>query len=321
MKKEIKAHYNLLKMRVKEDHSIPHLPWMVEDLSQLSVDQLFDRLKLLNINLTPDNFPLYLEEVSSPEELFECVMPEGAKEELLDQAYLLIFQLYKRLSSNQEALSLFADAFDEAIDRYQQESDLARDEVLTFLQELQALLVQSKEKQGRKEIFKEICSYLAFDLEGFLYDFILDEIDRKEELGAKEWIELFEPYLLNPYWFEILKMRLTRRTTEQFEALYLLAKQMQDFDFIVEVVDFFIEEEEFELAATLLLSAMDNLNIEAEFVELLCLSEGLFSEMNKEKERLEVKKILDNRFKIPDEKFVSKNDSELLKIKKLIEDL
>ena len=59
-----------------------------------------------------------------------------------------------------------------------------------------------------KEIFNVISSYCAHDLNGFLYNYILDQLDSESWIYASDLLDALTPYFLDPLSLEFLHIRL-----------------------------------------------------------------------------------------------------------------
>src|SRR5271156_2097938 len=92
-----KALFNLLRISWIEDRSSDVKQWQVEDLRDMTIEELFSRLKRLGIILDQEGFYLYAENCDGPEELADCVWFEEEDLEGHDKAYLLLFELWRRL--------------------------------------------------------------------------------------------------------------------------------------------------------------------------------------------------------------------------------
>ena len=112
------ALYNLLKINWLEDPSIDVEAWQVEDYRKISYEELFERLEKLGISLTQESFFIYSENVSTPEQLLEFLWIHDDEAKEYDQAYLIIFELWRRLLPEKQSLSIFCDELDYRIELY-----------------------------------------------------------------------------------------------------------------------------------------------------------------------------------------------------------
>jgi hypothetical protein len=115
------ALYNLIRMNWLEDPTLPVEPWQVEDYRLLPDEEIYSRLEKLGISIDQARFIEYALHFTSPEEMTETLWVD---EELdnFDQAYLLIFELWRRFLPEKQSLSIFCDELDYLIDRYDEDS-------------------------------------------------------------------------------------------------------------------------------------------------------------------------------------------------------
>ena len=82
------------------------------------------------------------------------------------------------------------------------------------LQRLQELLEDSTDLgENPRAIFATLSRHVAHDLEGFLFDYISDQIDARNDLDATELIRIFYPYVKDVSCFDFLKARLLMSNT------------------------------------------------------------------------------------------------------------
>src|SRR5580700_5828395 len=91
-----KALYNILRFNWLENPSMPVEKWQVEDYRALPLPHLFSRLKQLSISLDDAAFLSYAENCATPEELVDLLWTEENDVKGQDQAYLLLFELWRR---------------------------------------------------------------------------------------------------------------------------------------------------------------------------------------------------------------------------------
>lgn len=319
MKKEIKAHYNLLKAQVAWDLSTPHESWMIEDLSSVSDKELFERLKNLKVPVESSSIAHYLEEIDTPEDFVEAVTLETDLPEKVEQAYLILFELFKRHAPKNTCLSVFADELDTSIQKYELSSGKNFKEILAQLKQLELFLRENlANAKNPVEVLDKVSRYFAYDIEGFIYDYIADLIDRAEEVQAQELIELFFDYLARPYWFSLLEFYLKGNHEDRLENLVELALETRDFEFSLEVIHL-LKDEEHERFFSLLSHIVDFSKEEADFVELLTIAHEYFEEKDRHREMLEVRKILDSRSQIDEKRRIHPQDNGILHFKKIID--
>lgn len=289
-----RALYHLLRSNWLEDPSIQVKPWQVENYRQLSVDELFKRLKALKIPLTSETFLLYAESCDSPEEVVDCVWLDDTDDAGRDQAYLLLFEIWRRLLPKKQSLSLFCHELDHLIDVYDKE-DLKDEEVLQgALSDLEDILDEGVDQGGdAKEVFSSVACYCAHDLESFLYDYISDQIDAKNDLYASELLDGFYEYISDVKWFDFLKVRLfaSRDLGDAKKLLRRLLEDEPDFELLLEIGTFLITAGDEALFLQTLKQALPLIKEEEEFQDLLSLAADFYHFLDREEEK-EIRNLL-----------------------------
>ncbi|MDN3505648.1 MAG: hypothetical protein P0S96_00250 [Simkaniaceae bacterium] len=321
-----RALFNLIRMNWQEDPSLPAEDWQVEDYHNLSTENLFQRLELLGLNLDEERFLQFSEAVISPEELIDTLW---TSEDMaaFDQAYLLIFELWRRSLPEKQSLSIFCDHLDDLIDLYDQGEIEDEKTMQNAIADLEQVLDEHVDQGGEpKEIFKEISLYCAHDLESFIYDFISDQIDANNSVYATELLEAFEPYTDDEKWFSFLHMRLTASSDqEEANALLtdLLAEQEQEpeFEFLLDVARFLIHQGTISYFMETMALTRYLIETEQDFQELLAIASQFYRLLDKEEKADRIFKILSRRQKNPLEQEISSSDKDVKEFFALVEDL
>lgn len=320
-----RALYNLLRMNWQEEQNLPVEDWQVEDYRSLSQEQLFSRLKDIGIPLDETHFNAFVEEVSSPEELLEAVY-DGEDLTRYDQAYLVIFELWRKLAPEKQSLSVFCDHLDHLIESYDREELEDPKELYDALAELEQVLDEHVD-QGiePKQIFVEIAYYFAHDLESFIYDFASDLIDEGQDLYASEILDAFEPYIQGEKWFEFLHIRLRSREDQEeaIEALRdLLGKEQSnpDLEFYFDVARFLINRGGSHYYLETISAMKPLLHTEQDFQELLAMTCQFYALLDYEKKALLIEEILKERSQLSLEREISSDDRDVKRFFDLIKD-
>ncbi len=240
-----KALYNLIRIGWLEEPTIAALPWQVEDLRTIDLDTLFLRLQALGINLTRDSFLAYANQSKTPEDLADLLWNREQDVEGRDKAYLLLFELWRRLLPDNFTLSVFCDKLDWCI-YYYDKDQLEEEEMEEVISKLEDLLDDNVDQGGDpQEIFQAVESCCAHDLERFLYDYIVEDIEKKEEISGSELLDGFYIYVSNTSWFDFLRARLLIATSEHEGSLMLqrLIEQLEedpDLELFFEIADYLV---------------------------------------------------------------------------------
>lgn len=240
-----RALYNLLRLNWRDDPSLTIQPWQVEDYRAKPLSEIFKRLRGLGIVLDEKSFKEYASTVETPEELAECLWLKEEDEEDYGHAYLLLFELWRRLFPEQQSLSIFCDELDYQIDLYDHNAVQDEDKMQAIIKELEDILDRHADLGIQpKEVFTMVGQYCAHDLERFLFDYIADQIDCGNDIYASEMLDGFSSYVKNEEGFDFLKGRLLYETEpEEAEMLFQgLLEQMEEncpFDLLLEMSAYF----------------------------------------------------------------------------------
>lgn len=206
---QTRALYNLLRFDARQNPNANHEPWCIEDLREVSLEEIENRLKECGIVLDKESFSRFAEEHDTPEELWELFLSGNESPKEQDRIYLLIFELWRRWCPEKQSVSIFCDELDSRIDLYDR-GEIEKDErIQDALANLQEILDENSDLGADPiSVFEGISEYCAHDLESFLYDVISKLLDAGNTLYAQELIDGFSPYVTKPIWFEFLKARL-----------------------------------------------------------------------------------------------------------------
>jgi len=312
-----KALYNLLKINALDNPNLVPKAWQIEDLRLVPIHQIFERLKRLNLALDEQSFPLFAEEADSPEDLLDFVW-DSEDMEGHDRAYLLLFELWRRLLPNNQTLSIFCDELDHLIDRYDRgmlEDDAALEDALSILEDV---LDNASDEQDSspEEVFAEIARYCAHDLESFLYDYITAQIENEDQLYASELIDSFYDYISEKKWFDFLRARLFFSTTTEesnrlIERLLEELEEEPDVDLLLQIIDSLVHFGDIRLFHLAVKQAIPLLKTEKQFRELLAMSADYYRCLDKEKEEKDIHTLLEKRSKLDESRPFDPSDKNL----------
>lgn len=275
-----KALYNLLKVNWKKNPSMKVESWQVEDYRSLPAETIFSRLNNLEIVLNEEHFRLHATNCDTPEELVDYLWTKGEDPVLQDQAYLLLFELWRRLLPERRSLSIFCDTLDDLIERYSENPHQMDEEVQMMLHNLEDVLDENVDLGGEpKEVFRLIEESSAHDVESFLYEYIAIQIEENNALYASELLDGFYGYIKDPKWFDFLRARLFVLTNSEEAALMIerILEQLEeipDVDLLFEIISYLATEGEYPLFAKAVNQAIPFIETEEDLSDLL----GLVSE-------------------------------------------
>jgi hypothetical protein len=314
-----KALYNLLKINALDNPALAPNVWQIEDLRSLATPVLFERLKRLKLALDENSFALYAEETDSPEDLVDFVWDDENDAEGRDRAYMLLFELWRRLLPQKRCLSIFCDELDHLIDKYDRgmlEDEESLEGALSILEDI---LDDACDQQGisPQEVFNEISRYCAHDLESFIYDFISARIEAEGELYASELIDSFYEYISDKKWFDFLRARLFFSThTEQsnilIERLLEQLNEEPDIDLSLQIIDGLVHYGDIRLFPFAVKQTIPLLKTEKDLRDLLTMSAEYYRCLDREKEENEIHALLEKRSKLHESQPFDSSDTSLM---------
>ena len=319
-----RALFNLLRINWLEDPTSIVKVWQVEDLRDLSIEELFSRLKELRVILNEENFYLYAENCSSPEELVDLIWMEEEDLEGYDQVYLLLFELWRRLIPDQFCLSVFCDELDQLIESYDR-GELENEEALqNGLRILEDILddAYDKEKKSQK-VFTEVASYCAHDLERFLFDYIADQIAENNETYASELIDAFYDYASDRIRFDLLRARLLSLfNLEESSLLYSRileeVRERPDLEILLLAAEGLVHHGGVGIFMQVIKQALPLIKTEEEFQNLLGIIAEYYRCLDRDEDEKVVKNLLESRSTQSLKALIDPSDRALARISHLI---
>jgi len=296
-----KALFNLLRLSWAEDPSKKVYPWQVENYRLLSEQEIYKRLRALGIALDAERFLVYAESAETPEDLVDCLWLNEEDSLGQDQAYLLLFELWRRRFPDRKTLSIFCDELDYLIEQFDK-GDFQNDEkIQEMLTELEDILDQTVDQGGDPvTVFKTICDFCAHDLPSFLYDYIAEQIDLENELFASELLEGFHEFLISEKRFDFLRARLFVSTNPDeanmmFHNILENLLEEKDNDLLFEIIRYLVRQGDAPIFMKAVRQLLAELKTEAEFQELLAHVAEYYRCLDQEEEEKAVQNILVNR--------------------------
>ncbi len=318
-----RAYYNLLRMGLYDDKDIEIEPWQVEDYRKLPLETLFQKLKETDIALNRTEFLNLAEEYDTPEDLTDGLVED---EEINDKAYLILFELWRRLVPEKQCLSIFCDEFDNQIHLYEQDLIEDFEPLEDAIANLQMILDENTDEGANPhEIFNHIKSGCACDLENFLYDFIALQIDEDNTVYASELLDNISPYVEDTKWFTFLKIRLLGYTDPP--AAQLLIRQMvckipsqPDLDFNLEILSYLVQGGERDVFIDLIKQTIPLIQTEQDFKDLLAIASDYFVCLDQDRLEKGIQEIIHERNSIPLQERVYPDDPHFYQLIKVVSD-
>lgn len=276
MELERRALYNSLRMNWLIDEETDVEPWEVENYRDLPFEKLFLRLAACGIALDPPHFHGLADSYDTPEELTDELL-EGFEGDVAeqDQIYLVIFELWRRLVAEKMCLSIFCDELDHQIYLYDQGLADDAEAIQDALGNLQAILDENVDEGGDPvQVFSSVGNSCANALEGFLYDFISEQIDHDNNSYASELLDGFERYMVDEKRVTLLRARILSEAEgggvdALVEKLVKWAVRDEDIEFSLDLLSFMIQEGDKASFIKLVKKTCELLNKEEDFQDLL----------------------------------------------------
>lgn len=312
---ERRALYTALRLSWLADPSIQVEPWQVENYREMSLPLIFSRIKHLGYHLDKESFNALAESYESPEDLVdELTADDEIEPKKEDQLYLLIFELWRRFEKEKPSISIFCDELDHQIHLYDQGSLKSFEEIQDLFSKLQVILEENSEEGADPEsILQMIGQGCANDIEGFLYDFIAEQIESGNYPYAHDLLESFSEYTSDKKWFDLLKVRLIANTDPRqaptaLEALSEVAMESTDLEFCLEVLSESVYEGDKELFAQLVKHCIPLLQCEEDLQDLALTCIEFLRLLDKDAEKETLESALKGREKIPESHPFSSKD-------------
>lgn len=322
---ERRALYHSLRVNWQLDPMAGIEPWQVEDYRKIPVDELFARLASIGVPVEYAQFLALADSEESPEDFAETLLPDNVQDqETADQMYLIIFELWRRLFSERQTLSIFCDEWDHQIDLYEAGHLDSMEGLGDVLNQFSSILEETKEQgDDPKALYASIMQGCAHDVEAFLYDFSLAQIQEQNIPYAEEIVENFMPYVKDKHWFKLLNLQILAKTdpAEAERLTPVLVKECQaeqNLEFNLEFLAFLATQIQEEKPFIQLVKVIiPELSTEEDFWDLLSSAEDYFHYKDAESKEEWVKSLRARRFKNdPDLRF-SVQDSDLQELLKL----
>ena len=271
-----KAFYNLIRLNLPriEAGELPITDlqeWQTANYRNKTTEELLQQLKGLQIDVGSSGFEVFGAHFEAPEEIVEVLAKEREPLEK-DQLFLIFFELWRRIFPEKRTISIFCDELDNQIVAYNVGTPHAIADALTHLQQL--LDEQVDQGLGAHQAFQLIQIYCANDLESFLFDYILAEIDAGNYSYAKELLDGFKRYVQDPIWFDYLQARsaILEDPEEGYELLERVIEEIHpnmDLDLLEEMLFFLANTGNHSLFYILAKKVLPLLKTEEDFQEFL----------------------------------------------------
>ena len=308
METERRALYTSLRINWLADPTLRVESWQVENLRDISTTELLGRL-----SLTQAEFLNIAESFDTPEEM---------SQEENDPAYLVIFELWRRLLPEKPSLSIFCEELDHQIYLYDTDR-VENDETFqdTLNQLLQILNDNADNDLPPQACMESICSLSAHDVEAFLYGYFSDELDQENFLVVRDLAEGFYPFIQDKSWFDFILFRLKVQEEKgdlEAELQNLLKNEGPlSLDFYLEILSFLTHWGDIKTYCQVSKKALFMIETEEDFSDFIQISADFYHFLDSEDREKQLLDIVKTR-KIPYETRFDPNDSAFQQVKKII---
>jgi hypothetical protein len=318
-----RALYNLLQLPQENSEVIESLePWQIEDYRKLSDQQIIQTIEKLGINIPSlDGFATLADSFESPDEMTEAVARE-LEEKKQDQLYLNLFELWRRHLPEKRCPSVFCDELDYQIREFSRDPDNQAEEMEDILNYfLQILDSHIDEGADPQALFNTFQTYCATSLEGFLFQYIIREIEGGDYEYATDLVQGFYPYINNPLWFNYLMARaqMFEDPKEGTDILAQVIEQVEDLELAEEILLYLSKERNHPLFCALCQKILSLIKQEEEFQEFLECVHLHFQQMELHEPVREIAALIEARQKKRATTPLTRTDPGLKSIHALIE--
>ena len=316
-----KSFYNLLRVKRNSNPKSRVASWQIEDLRELELATLFTRLSKLGVFLDEISFVEQAQQFDNPEELTKHIWPKEGEDQA--KCYLLLFELWRRLLPENLPISLFCDQLDYLIEAYDRGSLVEVDQLQEALESLEDILDSAADKEGSstEEIFLYACSYSAHDLEGFILDYIADQMIEENYVRASELLDGFSPYVTHKKRFKALRICLflstgTPSASLMFERFLEYLQEEPDFESLLILMDYLVYRGNREVFFKVVKQALLFMKTEEQFQDVLEMMTEYYHYMDLEEEEKRISQMSNTRRNYPLEVLLNKKDPMYLNIVK-----
>ncbi len=316
-----KALYNLLQINLPKIESgelkIEDLqPWQTENYRQQSTTTLLDQLGTLGISFGNSDFTAYADTFEEPEEMLDAIANEREPLEQ-DQVFLLIFELWRRHFPEKRTLSIFCDELDYQMTQYDLGSECEIADTLEYL--LQILEENVDKGLNAIDVFQTMQSYCANEIDSFLFDYILTQVEEANRDYASELLDGFYPYLKDTIWFDYLRARIQYIDDDEvggmlFDKLIAKVGEATSIDLVEEILYFFADIGNHTLFYDLGMKMFDLMKVEEDFREFLEICYIHYDHLELKEPALALSEIFHRRKEIASDTPLDPSDPDLKKL-------
>jgi hypothetical protein len=327
---EGRALYNLIQLNLKPDAESTLLSgeklesWQTDNYRNKPTESLIQGLQQLNIPFDLTQFEQWTRHYDTPEELTDTLVG-NQKPYIQEKAYLLVFELWRRLCHEKQSLSIFCDELDYQITLYDRGETHSPSDIHDILASLLKVLNDNVDQGATPEAaFSLLQSYTANDLESFLYDFIFEELEGGDRAYAEDLLESFTRYMNDKKWFQLLtiEIEITRDHTAgalKLKELIKEAEQRPQLSFDLEILHFLSKHGGRNLFFHLAHHALTLISTEEEFEDFLAIAAAFFHSIDWEEKEHTIQNLMMKRLERV-KGVLKKSDPDLIALSKIFKE-
>lgn len=293
------------------------------EIRNSSLEDLFEDVKKLGLPLDQKAFEILAKTYDTPEEMaLELI---AGNERIHASLYPLLCEIWRRLCPEKYTISIFGRELDYLIEQYENATLEQPEDLYQALAQLHNILDENCENGlSPEDAFSIIQEYVDYDLDSFLYIYILNEIETSDGAYAHDLLDAFLPYVQDKIWFDYLMVRveiledLEQGYEKLEEFIEIQLKEEENLDLNLEVLLFLAQSGHHTLYLNLALPSISLLDTEEDFLDFADLAKEHFQTLELESLADQVKNVLENRQPRPLNMPFSPEDPDLLQIHKIL---
>jgi len=321
-----KALYNLLQLNLNRIESgefkvgkLHH--WQIANYREKTSEELFHQLHGLGIVLESKDFEVFCKSFESPEEMVEILAKEREPLEK-DQIFLILFELWRRYFPEKRTISIFCDELDYQMTAYDLRTP---NEIGDALASLQLLLEEQVDRGLEPHLaFQLIQTYCANDIESFLFDYILNDVEEANQQLARDLFDGFQPFVKGKIWFDYLAARIDILDDPEagYGKLEKVVEQIHDgvnLDLVEEILFFLAHSGNHSLFYTLAKKALPLVHTEEEFQDFLEACYAHYDYLELKQPAFAISLLFHSRTHISPETMLSQEDPGVKEVRSILE--
>jgi hypothetical protein len=295
--------------------------WQVANYREKSTEELFQQLHGLGVMIEQDKFETFCTDFEAPEEIVETVAQEKPPLEK-DHLFLILFELWRRRFPEKRTISIFCDELDYQMTAYDLEKPNEMCDALNYLQQL--LNEQVDQGVDPHLAFRLIQTYCANDIESFLFDFILNEIEEGNSKYAKELLDGFIGFVRGELWFAYLAARaeILEDPEEGYEQLEKMVDKIHagvNLDLVEETLFFLANSGNHSLFYKLAKKTLPLLRTEGDFHDFLEACYAHYDYLELKQPSLAIALLFHSRNSLPKERPILPTDPGMSEMRSILE--